>query len=131
MIVEKKFVDQLAFCQVFQKFLRGYYITNLMNLWKQKFLNFSLAFEKITIQYALLRMIKNWKTRLNKRNKIWVIIMDVSKAFNTLNPNLLVAKLNGYRLDLNAASFVKSYLTNRYHTNIANLGTRLVNGKEL
>ena len=38
-------------------------------------------------------MIENWKTQLNKRNKIGVIIMDFFKAFDTLNHNLLVAKL--------------------------------------
>ena len=40
--------------------------------------------------------------------------MDLSKAFETLNHNLLVAKLKAYSLDLNGASFTKSYLTNRY-----------------
>ena len=59
-------------------------------------------------------MIENWKTQLNKRNKIGVIIMDFFKAFGTLNHNLLVAKLKTYGLDLNATLFIKSYLTNRY-----------------
>ena len=40
--------------------------------------------------------------------------MDLSKAFVTLNRNLLVAKLKAYGLNLNAALFIKSYLTNRY-----------------
>ena len=40
--------------------------------------------------------------------------MDLSKAFDTLNHNLLVAKVKGYDLNLNAASFIKSYITNRY-----------------
>ena len=64
-------------------------------------------------KYALLRMIENWKTQLNKRKKIGVIIMDRSKAFDTLIHNLLVAKLKAYGLNLNTASFIKSYLTNR------------------
>ena len=59
-------------------------------------------------------MIENWKTQLNKRNKIGVIIMDFFKAFDTLNHNLLVAKLKTYGLDLNATLFIKNYLTNRY-----------------
>ena len=40
--------------------------------------------------------------------------MDLSKAFDTLNHNLVVAKLKAYGLNLNAASFIMSYLTNRY-----------------
>ena len=65
-------------------------------------------------QQALLRMIENWKTQLNKKKKIAVIITDHSQAFDTLNHNLLVGKLKAYGLDLNAVSFIKSYLTNRY-----------------
>ena len=44
-----------------------------------------------------------------------MIIMDLSKAFDTLNHNLVVAKLKPYSLDSNAALFMKSYLTDRYH----------------
>ena len=56
-----------------------------MNLWK--------CFQKSYItQYALLRMIENWKTQLNKGNRIGVVFMDLFKAFNTLNHNLLVAQ---------------------------------------
>ena len=65
-------------------------------------------------QYALLRMIENWKTQSNQRKKIGVIITDLSKAFDTLNHNLLIAKLQAYGLDLNATSFIKSCVTNRY-----------------
>ena len=59
-------------------------------------------------------MIENWKTQLNQRNKIGVIIMDLSQAFDTLNHKLLIEKSKAYGLDLNVASFIKSCLTNRY-----------------
>ena len=48
-------------------------------------------------------MIESLKVKLNKGSKVRVIIMDLSKAFDSLN----------YRLDNNAASFLRSYLTNR------------------
>ena len=35
--------------------------------------------------------------------------MDLSKAFDTLNHNLVVAKLKAYGLDLNTASLMLSY----------------------
>ena len=80
-----------------------------------KFSKFHTGFRKShNTQYALVRMIENWKTQLNKRKKIGVIIMDLSKAFNTLNHSLLIDKLKAYGLNLNSASFIKSYLTNRY-----------------
>ena len=57
-------------------------------------------------------MIEKWKTQLNQRNKVGVIIMDLSKAFDTLNQKLLIEKPKVYGLNLNAASFIKSCLTN-------------------
>ena len=44
--------------------------------------------------------------------------MDLSKVFDTLNHNLLVAKCKTYGLNLNAALFIKSYFTNRYQCKI-------------
>ena len=72
-----------------------------------KFSKFLTGFPKNhTTQAALLRMVENWKTQLNKRKKIGVIIMDLFKVFVTLDHNLLVAKLKAYDLNLNAASFI-------------------------
>ena len=39
--------------------------------------------------------------------------MDLSKAFDTLDHSLLLAKLSAYGFDNNLLSFVRSYLTNR------------------
>ena len=39
--------------------------------------------------------------------------MDVSKAFDSLNYELLLGKLKAYGLDSNSVTFMKSYLTNR------------------
>ena len=39
--------------------------------------------------------------------------MDLSKAFDSLNHELLLAKLKTYGLDSNSVTFIKSYLTNR------------------
>ena len=36
---------------------------------------------------------------------------DLSKAFDTLNPNLLLAKVNAYGFSFNAIKFVQSYLS--------------------
>ena len=41
--------------------------------------------------------------------------MDLSKAFDILNRELLIAKLKCYVLDQNAVEFSKSYLSNCYH----------------
>ena len=64
-------------------------------------------------QNSLLRMIESWKVRLNNGSKVGVIIMDLSKAFDSLNHELLLAKLKAYGLDSSSVTFMKNYLTNR------------------
>ena len=56
-------------------------------------------------------MIEPWKVRLNNGSKVGVITMDLTKAFDSLNHDLLVAKLKAYDLDSNSVTFTKSYLT--------------------
>ena len=58
-------------------------------------------------------MIENWKTILNKKLKVGAVFMDLSKAVDTLDHSLLLAKLSAYGFDNNSLSFVRSYLTNR------------------
>ena len=65
-------------------------------------------------QHALLKMIETWKTKLNIVHKVGVNYVDLSKAFDSLNHELLSAKLRWYGLDQNAVEFFKSYLSNCY-----------------
>ena len=65
-------------------------------------------------QHALLKMIETWKTKLNIGYKIGVIYMDLSKVFDSLNHELVIAKLRCYGIEQNAVEFFKSYLPNCY-----------------
>ena len=64
-------------------------------------------------QHAFPNMIENWKSNLNKGNKIGAIFMDLYKAFDTLDYSLLIAELEAYGLDSLSLEFMKNYLTNR------------------
>ena len=64
-------------------------------------------------QYSLLNMLEKWNNELDKGFKVGTIFMALSKAFDTINHNLLIAKLNAYSFSKPALSYILSYLRNR------------------
>ena len=65
-------------------------------------------------QNCLLSMVETWKNVIDKNGTISAIFMDLSKAFDTLNHNLLIAKLGAYGFENDALHYMKSYLSDRY-----------------
>ena len=59
-------------------------------------------------------MIENWIMQLNNKDKISVVIMDITKVFDTLNQKLLTEKLEAYGLGSDSSSVFQNYLTKRY-----------------
>ena len=47
-------------------------------------------------QQALLSLIENWKKVLDKKGIGGAVLMDLSKAFDTIKHDLLIAKLYAY-----------------------------------
>ena len=91
-------------------------VFNQMNLFfESKFSPQLTGFRKNhSTQNAFLNMIEKWKHALDKGKKVGTIFMDLSKAFDTLNHNLLLAKLDAYGFSFNAIKFVQSYLSERF-----------------
>ena len=44
-------------------------------------------------QHSLIPVLETWKSALDKDENVCVLFMDLSKAFNTVNHDLLLAKL--------------------------------------
>ena len=65
-------------------------------------------------QHALLVLLEKWRAMLDRKGYAGAILMDLSKAFDTLNHELLIAKLAAYGFDKTSLVLVKSYLTNRW-----------------
>ena len=66
-------------------------------------------------QYALTAMIERLKQCLDTNGGIYgAVLMDLSKAFDTINHELLIAKLKAYGFDNSALQVVLSYLSDRW-----------------
>ena len=64
-------------------------------------------------QYALMSMIEKWKKSLDNKGHAAAVLMDLSKAFDTINHELLIAKLALYGFSKSALEIVFNYLSNR------------------
>ena len=64
-------------------------------------------------QHSLIALLEKWKKALDKEENMPAIFMDCSKAFDTINHSLLLAKLKAYGFSKQALSFMCSYLKNR------------------
>ena len=66
-------------------------------------------------QYALMSMIEKWKTWLDKSGGLaGAVLMDLSKAFDTINHELLIAKLEAYGFSNDALKIILDYLSDRW-----------------
>ena len=65
-------------------------------------------------QHALLNLLKNWQKCLDKSGVIGTVLMDLSKAYDCLPHDLLLAKLSAYGFDFSAIALIANYLSNRY-----------------
>ena len=50
-------------------------------------------------QYALVSLIEKWKASLDKKGFAGTILIDLSKEFDTINRELLIAKLHAYGIN--------------------------------
>ena len=78
------------------------------------FLKFQSGFSKGgRTQQCLIALIEKWKSATDKGKSIGALLSNLSKAFDCLPRELLIAKLHAYRFSLASLRLVHGYLSNR------------------
>ena len=64
-------------------------------------------------QHVLLNFLQDCKNIIDKKGFAGAVFMDLSKAFDSMNHGLLIAKLHAYGLSIEALELIQNYLSNR------------------
>ena len=64
-------------------------------------------------QHSLIAMFKKWKKNLDKGGECGSLFVDLTKAFNCLQHDLLLAELNACGFDCKSLKPISSFLSNR------------------
>ena len=99
----------------FSKFFEKILYEQINSYMKPRFSHLLSGFRKNhNAQHPLIKMLHKWTLVLDKECNIDAIFIDLYKAFDTVNRELLLAKLHAYGFSKNAIAYIKSYLSNRY-----------------
>ena len=64
-------------------------------------------------QHSIFRLLQKWQNALDNKKVIGTILMDLSKAYDCIPHDLLLAKLSAYGFSDKSLVFIKSYLSSR------------------
>ena len=90
-------------------------IYNQLSDYSESFLNnIQYGFRKAhSTQHALFKLLQSWQQVLDNGGFIGTILMDLSKAYDCIPHNLLIAKLECYGVDKASLRLLLDYLTRR------------------
>ena len=88
---------------------------NQINSYMDSFLSIHLSGYKkgFSTQTALSSLFEKWKAVLDRKGFSAAILMDLSKAFDTIHHELLLAKLNAYGFSKSSLQIIFSHLSER------------------
>ena len=76
-------------------------------------ISYVLTEKGYSANHVLIRLFENWRTTLDKFFLTGSVLTDLSKAFDCIPHDLLIAKLHAYGLSFDRVIFLSSYLKHR------------------
>ena len=86
----------------------------LYNFFEMKLSTSQCGFRKgFSAQHCLIPLLEKWKTAVDNNSSFGAVLTDLSKAFDCLSHDLIVAKLDAYGMDISSLRLIHSYLRER------------------
>ena len=100
---------------VISKIYERFMFLQISDYFSNIFSEFQCGFRKgYSPQYCLLRMTEKWKRCIDKKGSSGALLTDLSKAFDCLPHELLIAKLDAYGFSYESLKMMNSYFSNRF-----------------
>lgn len=112
--LDKSNYRPISVLNVFSKIFERYLLQQMIPFFNNILSKFLSAYRKrYSCQHVLLRLIETWRKSLDENKLVGAILMDLSKAFDCLPHDLLIAKLEAYGFTKSALKLMLSYLSQR------------------
>lgn len=97
------------------KIFEGFMSEQMMSFLLDKLSPLLAAYRKgYSTQHVLMMAIEKWKLALDKDKYVGILLMDMSKAFDSMLHALMIAKLKAYGFSDEACVMIISYLSDRH-----------------
>ena len=115
--LDKKCYRPVSVLTTFSKVFERYVLKSILN-YTNIILNDKISAYRqgYSSQHVLLKLTEEWRRHLDKNKVVGAVLMDLSKAFDCIPHELLIAKLAAYNFDKGTLEFMLSYLKGRKQT---------------
>ena len=98
-----------TFSEIFESVIKNQLISVLNNIFSPYLAAYR---ESYNTQHVLIRLLEEWRENLDNNYTVGGVLMDLSKAFDCIPHDLLIAKLYAYGLNSNTLKYIYTYLKN-------------------
>ena len=99
-----------CFSKIFERYILNSMLSHVNSILSDKISAYRQGY---SCQHVLLKLTDEWRRYLDTNFIVGAVLMDLSKAFDCLPHELLLAKLAAYGFDKNTLHFFHSYLKDR------------------
>ena len=112
--LDKKQYRPISVLNGFSKIFERYYLNQMLTHVNKILSKYISAYRKgYSCQNVLLKLTEEWRINLDQNKVVGALLIDLSKAFDCLPHDLLIAKLDAYGFEKQTTSLIYSYLTKR------------------